>query len=59
LQNNANQAVASGFYIYMVTLDDGERIIRQTGKVVVIHWVSRDFLSNPSAQKARNTLDEA
>jgi len=37
LQNNANQAVASGFYIYMVTLDDGERIIRQTGKVVVIH----------------------
>jgi hypothetical protein len=37
LQNNATQAVASGLYIYMVTLDDGERIIHQTGKVVVIH----------------------
>jgi hypothetical protein len=37
LQNNANQPVASGLYIYVLSIGDGPQMTRRIGKVVVIH----------------------
>jgi hypothetical protein len=37
LENNANQSVASGLYVFVVSIDDGAQLIRRVGKVVVIH----------------------
>ena len=37
LENNGNQPVASGLYIYVLSIGDGSPIIRRTGKVVLIH----------------------
>jgi hypothetical protein len=36
LQNNANQPVASGLYIYALFIGDGPQMTRHVGKVVVI-----------------------
>jgi hypothetical protein len=37
LRNQSGETVASGLYLYVVSIDDGTRLVRRTGKVAVIH----------------------